>query len=379
MQIETDFEGASIEVVDASNPEAIRLSLRADNASDFKQWFCFRVRGARGIASAFLIENAGLSSFPGGWPDYRALASYNGEHWFRVPTEFDGQTLSIRHTPEDDLITYAYHAPYPGNRMEDLLAEIKGSGHADTMVLGHSLDERPIQLLVFGAPMDDMVEDRRHIWVIAHQHPGETMAAFCMEGLIQKLLDRDDSVTRELLDRCIVFLVPRMNPDGCARGNHRTNAAGRDLNREWVDASMEASPEVYLVREAIAEMGVDLFLDVHGEESIPYVFAFGTEGNPDYSERIAWLEDAFCSALMDIDKDFQREHGYDRDPPGEADLRYATEYVANRFGCLSMGLEMPFKDNAKRPNEESGWSPERSRGFGRSVLEAALRCVNLLR
>ncbi len=379
MQIETDFEAASIDILDASDPSAIRLALKADNASDFKQWFCFRVRGAQGIASVFSIENAGEASFPGAWHNFRALASYNGEHWFRVPTEFDGHKLVIRHTPENHLITYAYHAPYPSDRMEGLLAEVQNSAHADIMTLGQSLDGRPVSLLIFGAPWNDMVESRRHIWIIAHQHPGETMAAYCVEGILQKLLERDDSVTAELLERAIVFVVPRMNPDGCARGNHRTNALGRDLNREWLDTALETSPEVYLVREAIAEMGVDLFLDIHGEESIPYVFAFGTEGNPDYTERIAWLEDVFCSALMEIDREFQREYGYDRDPPGQADLRLATEYVANRFDCLSMGLEMPFKDNANRPNEESGWSTERSRAFGRSVVEALLRCVDELR
>ncbi len=35
-----------------------------------------------------------------------------------------------------------------------------------------------------------------------------------------------------------------------------------------------------------------------------------------------------------------------------------------------MTLEMPFKDNADAPNPEQGWSPERSRQLGRSVLEA---------
>ncbi|MFS8068404.1 MAG: hypothetical protein ACMG6S_18760, partial [Byssovorax sp.] len=117
---------------------------------------------------------------------------------------------------------------------------------------------------------------------------------------------------------------------------------------------------------------------VHGDESIPYVFAFGVEGIPSYSERLSRLEDLFARTLERIDGDFQRERGYERDRPGEADLRLATEYVAERFGCLSIGLEMPFKDNANRP-EAGGWSPERCRHFGRSVVETALACVGSLR
>ena len=70
---------------------------------------------------------------------------------------------------------------------------------------------------------------------------------------------------------------------------------------------------------------------------------------------------------------------FEYDPPGEADMRFASMYVASRFDCLSLGLEMPFKDNANRPDEAVGWSPERCRGFGRRVLEAVLASVDSLR
>src|SRR5688572_6261144 len=97
MQIDSDFEGGSICVLDASNPGAVGLALRPDNASHFKQWFAFRVRDARGIPCSFHIAGAGSSSYPRGWEDYRAVASYDGEHWFRVPTEYQGGTVSIHH------------------------------------------------------------------------------------------------------------------------------------------------------------------------------------------------------------------------------------------------------------------------------------------
>jgi hypothetical protein len=40
---------------------------------------------------------------------------------------------------------------------------------------------------------------------------------------------------------------------------------------------------------------------------------------------------------------------------------------------------MPFKDNANREDKTAGWSPDRSRSVGRSVLEAVLACVSTLR
>jgi murein tripeptide amidase MpaA len=375
MQIDCDFEGGSIQILDATDPAAVALALRQDNASDYKQWFYFQVRDAAGVPCSLQITDAGRSSYPSGWSDYRACASYDGETWFRVPADFDGEALTIRHTPEREVVTYACYAPYSLDRHKALLARARASRGARVIELGKSVEQRPISAIVFG----DQERPQPRVWIIAHQHPGETMAGWFMEGVLERLLDEGDPVTAALLDKAEIYLVPMMNPDGTARGNHRTNAAGRDLNREWLSPSLESSPEVFHVRNALEEGGVDLFLDVHGDESIPYVFAFGTEGVSGYEDRRAGLEELFGSTLLQIDGDFQRVEGYDREPPGEADLRLASMYVASRFDCLSLGLEMPFKDNANLPDEDVGWSPERCRHFGRSVLEAVLGSIDSLR
>jgi murein tripeptide amidase MpaA len=52
----------------------------------------------------------------------------------------------------------------------------------------------------------------------------------------------------------------------------------------------------------------------------------------------------------------------------------STNQLANRFGpshgCVSMTLEMPFKDYAEFPDPAQGWSPERSRLLARDCLAA---------
>src|SRR4051812_30662952 len=136
MQIDCDFESGSIQVLDASDPSAVKLSLRGDNASDFKQWFHFRVSGALGVPCAFQIVDASQSSFPEGWTDYRACASYDGESWFRVPTEYDGEALTIRHTPEREGVSYACYVPYPRARHEELLEQARRSQRSLVIELG---------------------------------------------------------------------------------------------------------------------------------------------------------------------------------------------------------------------------------------------------
>ncbi len=375
MDIDADLDGGAIRVLDASDPTDITLALRPDSAAAFMQWFHFRVTGAEETESTFRIVNAGDATYAGAFQGYRAAASYDGESWFRVDTEWDDGTLTIRHTPLQPTCLYAYFAAYPWTRHLELVARAHRSPRAHVDVLGRSVEGRPIHRIRVGEEQ----ADRRRIWILARQHPGETMGEWFMEGVLSRLLDPEDTTAQELLEGAVIYLVPLMNPDGAVHGNQRTNARGRNLNREWLAPSRTESPEVLVVRAAMVESGVDLFLDVHGDEDTPYVFAAGCEGNPGYSPRIDALEDLFMRSLMDLDEDFQRRYGYDLDEPGEADLSVAANYAGERFDCLALTLEMPFKDAANHPDEEEGWTPERAAGFGEHVVGSMLACLPALR
>ena len=127
------------------------------------------------------------------------------------------------------------------------------------------------------------------------------------------------------------------------------------------------------------EVGVDLNLDVHGDEGLPYNFVAGTEGNPGYSARIEALENAFKASWLATCPDFQVQHGYQRDAPGSANPTLATHWVGQNFDCLAYTIEMPFKDNADLPDALCGWSGERSRKLGASVLLPILAVADALR
>jgi murein tripeptide amidase MpaA len=53
-------------------------------------------------------------------------------------------------------------------------------------------------------------------------------------------------------------------------------------------------------------------------------------------------------------------------------LKLASKYIGHTFACLSLTLEMPFKDNANAPDDRHGWSAARSARLGADML-AALR------
>ena len=361
--ISNAFDAGNIRVVKQDGDRA-DLEIVKDHLSDFYQWFYFRLAGGAGREVTLRLTNCGASAYPNGWPDYKAVVSTDREDWLRVQdtTDADG-VLTIRVTPATHCVWVAYFAPYSMERHHDLIATYASLPFVDYQSLGKSLDGQDIDCLTIG-------EGPLSVWLYARQHPGESMAEWWMEGALEKLCDPDDPVARVLRRECTFNVVPNMNPDGSRRGHLRTNAAGTNLNREWHAPSTEKSPEVLCVRNAMDQTGVDFAMDVHGDEAIPANFLAGFEGIPSVNEKQIELFRLFSDALERISPDFQTSQGYEIPAPGEANMSMSTTQLAERYGCVSMTLEMPFKDNFDLPDPVYGWSPERSRFLALACLDA---------
>jgi murein tripeptide amidase MpaA len=375
IKISSQFDAGAIDVVSAKSAKAIDLNIRKDSHADITQWFYFRLQGAQGEPCTIRLLNAGKAAYPKGWEDYQAVASYDRINWFRVPTTFDGSVMTIEHTPGMDSVYYAYFEPYSWERHLELLDRAQMCEHVRMLDLGSTVDGRDLNLLVIGEPSPQ----KKKVWVIARQHPGETMAEWFVEGMLDALLDPANPFGRQLLNESVLYVVPNMNPDGSVRGNLRTNAAGANLNREWMNPTMERSPEVYLVLEKMKETGVDMFLDVHGDEGLPYVFIAGSDELPNFtSEQAAWQK-KFSDDYMVASPDFQDVHGYPKDQFSDETLTMGSPNITHRFGCLSLTLELPFKDNANDPDPQVGWDGARSARLGAAVLQPVLNHVRSLK
>jgi len=362
--ISNNFDGGNIDIIDVSDPLNIQLNIKPDNASDFFQWFYFRLEGQAGQRCRINILNAGQAAFLGGWQDYRVCTSWNRKDWFRTDTHYQNGTLSFEITLQNNAVYFSYFTPYSHEQHLDLLGWAQTDPRVVATTLGQTLDGNAMSLLQIGTSQ----QPQHKVWVIARQHPGETMAEWFVEGFLKALLDSDNPQSQKLLQTTTFYVVPNMNPDGSIRGNLRTNAAGANLNREWQTPSMETSPEVFLVREKMLQEGGDLFLDVHGDEALPYNFVAGCEGNPGYNDYHANLERIFKNAYMQASPDFQDTVGYAKSEKGTANMTIAANWMGEQFKTLSFTIEMPFKDNADLPSVDTGWSARRSAQLGRDVL-----------
>lgn len=350
------------------------------------QWFYFRLSNISASARMTVrLTNAGEASYARGWEGYQCCASYDRRKWFRVAdTSYDDGVLSVVLPPDREARTIylSYFAPYSTDRHLEFVAEcasrVDRCAHEE---IGQTLDGAPLDLLRFFAPGTAGDEgDKPKVWVIARQHPGETMASFFMEGLLRRLLDKDDPVAREVLRQCDVYAIPLMCPDGARRGHLRTNAVGVNLNREWGagTTSVDRCPEVFHTLEKMDSTGLHLLLDVHGDEALPYNFISGGEGVPCWNRRHETNQMRFQTALCNASPDFQTKHGYGRDAPNSANLDVGSNGVMQRFDALGMTLEMPFKDTIDSPQPEEGWSPARSAKLGAASLDAILSVAPFL-
>ena len=361
INVTTDFDAGTVSVISAAQADDIQLAINKDNQSCTRQWFYFAVDSGGSMLQRIRLLNADKVSFSAAWDGYQAFASYDNQHWFRIDTRYQQGELVLTLNAQAAKVYYAYFVPYPQARHDALLQQVTTIPTAQLEVLGQTPQGRDMMLLRIGSADPKA----KKIWLIARQHPGETMAQWLAEGVIKQLSEHFAAPQAEQ-SAIRFYSVANMNPDGAAIGNHRTNASGINLNRHWATPDPVLCPEVYLVKQAMQRIGVDAFIDIHGDESLPYNFMLAETKHP--------FADRLKQALAEVDSNFQTEYDYSNVAVGcgasscgtSCGQQAATSFVQQQFGVASMLLEASFK-----PLQQAGqtlvWDHNSAIKLGRSL------------
>jgi murein tripeptide amidase MpaA len=367
MWVTANFDGGNSEILAADDPRDVQLRVRREpptvtSGGTFAhgQHFAVRVLGAAGVPLRLRWLDMDTTSYPAGWKGYRATVQDGDGPWTRAETRFNGRELEVEVTPRTDVLTVAYFPLYPLERVDRLVARAAKRARVD--VVATSLQGRPLPRLRVG-------EGPRPVWVIARQHPGESMASWWMEGFVARLVASEDALAAAVRARATVHVVPLMNPDGAYAGHLRTNAAGINLNRCWDGTDAAQAPEVAGVRAAMVHSGVFAALDVHGDEEIPVPFGAGADGIVGWTPAHRARLDAFRAAYVAANPDFQTAQGYPTVAPESANTRICTPWVAATFDALAVTLELPFKDDPRAPGVDPA---ARAMALGRDALAPLL-------
>ena len=90
----------------------------------------------------------------------------------------------------------------------------------------------------------------------------------------------------------------------------------------------------------------------------------------------AAAQNAFVDRYMASSPDFQNVHGYLASKYNDELLTLASKYIGHTFKCLSLTLELPFKDNANLPDPQVGWNGARSAALGAAMLQPILQSLD---
>ena len=102
------------------------------------------------------------------------------------------------------------------------------------------------------------------------------------------------------------------------------------------------------------------------------MFVAGSEMLPGFTDAQRADQDRFVAAFLRASPDFQTQYGYEASKYNEDALKLASKYIGHTYGCLSLTLEMPFKDNADLPDARVGGDGARSAALGAAMLQAIL-------
>jgi hypothetical protein len=140
----------------------------------------------------------------------------------------------------------------------EAIDSIFGHNRLHVTSIGKSVKGKDI-LLAAVTSVESRPEDTRRLFVICRQHGDEPATTEAMLDLIDDLVLTDSEATADLLRKVSIYIVPMVNPDGADHYGRR-NAAGTDLNRDWLTLSQ---PETRAVRAAIDDIQPDVFIDEH--------------------------------------------------------------------------------------------------------------------
>ena len=328
MLVDSNFDSGNIRVLSIEENN-IDLEIEPDpypKHTKFKSnyWFYFKVSGIRGKRITYNIKN--IRNYENCWRGFNVGISYNNKDWKRHSTRLVGNRLTWALKTSKNVVWFAYYVPYPFSRTEKLF---KGSE-----IIGYTLKRNPIYMKTYGS-------GDKYIWLIARQHPGETIGSWILEGFMKNM--------KKLGKKYTIKIIGNANPDGTIMGHWRLNAEGVNLNADW---NKLKSREIRTIKKVLnrEEQGWDLLFDLHGDEGSMKHFVVK-------DERSGWIEDQVFKIFKDT-KYFQNKNSskeYLKVPSGALgdDLGFVWVYPVCIEGAMKhkLGAFKTLQDQALKVGE----------------------------
>ena len=256
--ISSNFESGNIKKININtkkNDYSIILEIEDEPyhsgvKKKYQNWFYFKTSNVQRKTINYTIQN--IRIFDNDWRGFNVCYSYDNKNWKRIKTSFSKKekTLKWTHKTTKRHIFFAYYPPYTTLMKNTLINKYKNRKGVKHIVLNKNIDT----LLLGTGPL--------HIYIVARQHPGETIGSWMTEGFLKAYFS---SKQRKVIEKTFtIVIIPMANPTGVKSGHWYTNKKGQNLNRSW---RHNKTPETTAIKKLInsGPEGI-LYLDLHGDE-----------------------------------------------------------------------------------------------------------------
>ncbi|MDM7861524.1 M14 family zinc carboxypeptidase [Alteromonas sp. ASW11-36] len=248
--------------------------------------------------------------------------------------------------------------------IEPILEHFRSRPEINIQLLGHSVQQRPIELVSIG-------RGKQVVLAWTQMHGDEPTATAAVFDIIEQLLSDNRSLVTQVLNHFTLHFIPMLNPDGAERKT-RENAQGIDINR---DARKRCSPEAQILHNAVSKLRPDIAFNLHDQNRY-----YGV-GNTDELSTIAFLAPPF-------DQEQSVNHARGRAMSLIAVMRqvlearinghvarYMDEYSPRCFGdtIAAMGASTLLIESGEFPNDPNR---QTARAMNRLAIFTALDAVS---
>ena len=211
----------------------------------------------------------------------------NLNYWLSVSGSPAEYTLSFTfHVKRNDTFYFAFTYPYTYSNLLQFLQKMPSTFSFCTPAKSGSGIEMPIvfwdadhnKCATFTSNKASMPKGSKPlIIIVGRHHPVETNSSYAIEGFLECLFQTSNDLSKKLMAKYSILIIPMMNIDGVVCGLTRSGTNNVDLNRVWKNRSKstEAQQIVHIVDELAKSRRVTLFLDFHGHTAKYNVFSIG--------------------------------------------------------------------------------------------------------
>ena len=295
----------------------------------YQNWYYFQVNNVKGKKCKFIIEN--LVNIDNDWKGHKVVYTYDHKCFYRHSTKLNEKQnyITWNFTPKKNKIWFSYYVPYSRDRVYKLNKKISKRNDVTKIILGKTSLNNKIELLRFGKGL-------KHIFIIARQHPGETIGSWMLEGFLKSLFSSSFKKQYNILFNKFTFhIISMVNPDGVQLGHWYTQKNGHNCNREWMK---KKCPEVKMIDKYMKQYEGCLYFDFHGDEGCKKHF-FTTCDRTKKNKDSAW--NFFRNRMKHYSKNFDKEDYYKK----------AAHNVHGTFDCAwenALTLEGCMKHDYKK-------------------------------